>query len=130
MYFRLLCSGLLLSIASSYGHAQMQGRSEILQVAPSKCVALNEGRTCYTDVQFTITAPMEGDYCLRESESKKILQCWANASAFVYTLNFASKSSSSYELVSKQQRDTLAVTTIEVNWVHKIQSKKRRWRIF
>jgi hypothetical protein len=48
----------------------------------------------------------------------------------MYTLNFGSTESISYELISKQKRDTLAVTTIEVNWVHKIKSKKRRWRIF
>ncbi|RZQ54793.1 hypothetical protein CWB73_03225 [Pseudoalteromonas phenolica] len=130
MYFRAisLCSLLMTSV--SYAQTKDEGPTEILNAMPSKCVALNEGRTCYTDVKFAITAPDIGDYCLRESNSKKILQCWANTKAFVYTLNFGSTQSISYELISKQKRDTLAVTTIEVNWVHKIKSKKRRWRIF
>ena len=130
MYSKTISIFLLLTTCSSYAQSKDEGPTEILNAMPSKCVALNEGRTCYTDVKFAITAPDIGDYCLRESSSKKILQCWANTKAFAYTLNFGSKQSMSYELISKQKRDTLAVTTIEVNWVHKIKSKKRRWRIF
>ncbi|TMN38638.1 DUF3019 domain-containing protein [Pseudoalteromonas sp. S2755] len=102
----------------------------ILHAVPSKCVALNQGRTCYADVKVTVNAPTEGDYCIRESLSKKILQCWAKADTFKYELDFSSDESLSYELISKQSRDVLAVTTIEVNWVHKVKTKKRRWRLF
>ncbi|AUJ69292.1 MULTISPECIES: DUF3019 domain-containing protein [Pseudoalteromonas] len=102
----------------------------ILHAVPSKCVALNQGRTCYADVKVTVNAPSEGDYCIRESLSKKILQCWAKADTFKYELDFSSDESLSYELISKQSRDVLAVTTIEVNWVHKVKTKKRRWRLF
>lgn len=130
MCFRAISLCSLLMASPSFAQTKDEGPTEILNVMPSKCVALNEGRTCYTDVKFAVTAPDFGDYCLRESSSKKILQCWANTKAFVYTLNFGSTQSISYELISKQKRDTLAVTTIEVNWVHKIKSKKRRWRIF
>ncbi|GEK08399.1 DUF3019 domain-containing protein [Pseudoalteromonas sp. McH1-7] len=102
----------------------------ILHAVPSKCVALNQGRTCYADVKVTVNAPSEGDYCIRESLSKKILQCWAKADTFKYELDFSSDESLSYELISKKSRDVLAVTTIEVNWVHKVKTKKRRWRLF
>ncbi|PCK31773.1 DUF3019 domain-containing protein [Pseudoalteromonas piscicida] len=102
----------------------------ILHAVPSKCVALNQGRTCYADVKVTVNAPNEGDYCIRESLSKKILQCWAKTDSFKYDLDFSSDESLSYELISKQSRDVLAVTTIEVNWVHKVKTKKRRWRLF
>ncbi|KID54643.1 signal peptide protein [Pseudoalteromonas luteoviolacea] len=105
-------------------------RKGILNASPTKCVALNQGRTCYADVVFDISAPTAGDYCLRESESKRILQCWANTDSFSYTLNFGSIESVSYELIAKAHSDVLAVTTIEVNWVHKVRTKKRRWRLF
>ncbi|MCG9759068.1 MULTISPECIES: DUF3019 domain-containing protein [Pseudoalteromonas] len=111
-------------------HAEETVSVGILHAVPSKCVALNQGRTCYADVKVTVNAPTEGDYCIRESLSKKILQCWAKTDTFKYELDFSSDESLSYELISKQSRDVLAVTTIEVNWVHKVKIKKRRWRLF
>ncbi|TMP35590.1 DUF3019 domain-containing protein [Pseudoalteromonas rubra] len=130
MYFKLTSAitiGML--CASTTAHAaSKEDRKGILQAAPNKCVALHEGRTCYTDVTFSISAPQLGDYCIRESSSKKILQCWANVSHFEYLLAFGSAESVSYELISKTKRDVLAVTTINVNWVHKVRNKKRRWQ--
>ncbi|KAF7783756.1 hypothetical protein PRUB_a3603 [Pseudoalteromonas rubra] len=49
-------------------------------------------------------------------------------SHFEYLLAFGSAESVSYELISKTKRDVLAVTTINVNWVHKVRNKKRRWQ--
>ncbi|MBE0367058.1 DUF3019 domain-containing protein [Pseudoalteromonas sp. MMG013] len=134
MYFKLVSVNALTLIAGMSVHqpvlANGEGATEILHAAPSKCVALNEGRTCYADVKFSINTPVVGDYCIRESTSKKILQCWAQSQSFEFVLGFGSAESMSYELISKSQRDVLAVTTIEVNWVHKIRTKKRRWRLF
>ncbi|MCF2857843.1 DUF3019 domain-containing protein [Pseudoalteromonas sp. SMS1] len=130
MYFRLTQVMLMFFILTPLGVSAKEQRKGILNATPSKCVALNQGRTCYADVVFEISAPQAGDYCLRESESKRILQCWANTASFAYTLSFGSAESVSYELISKAQSDTLAVTTIEVNWVHKVRAKKRRWRLF
>ncbi|RJE77757.1 hypothetical protein CWB96_14570 [Pseudoalteromonas citrea] len=134
MYSKVVSINALMFIAGMFSHqvavANGEGVVEILHAAPSKCVALNEGRTCYADVKFSINTPALGDYCIRESVSKKILQCWASSQAFEFVLGFGSAESMSYELISKSQRDVLAVTTIEVNWVHKIQTKKRRWRLF
>ncbi|MBQ4838890.1 MULTISPECIES: DUF3019 domain-containing protein [Pseudoalteromonas] len=130
MYFRLtwvIWASLAALTTESMANDKRKG---ILHASPTKCVALNQGRTCYADVVFDISAPEAGDYCLRESESKRILQCWANTDSFSYTLNFGSVESVSYELIAKAQRDVLAVTTIEVNWVHKVRTKKRRWRLF
>jgi hypothetical protein len=125
-----LLLGLVATIATCQAHAKSENSGQILNVTPNKCVALTQGRTCYADVEFKVVTPKVGDYCLREGYSKKILQCWANTQSFSYTLNFGSEQSLSYELISQAQRDVLAVTTIEVNWVHKVQTKKRRWRLF
>ncbi|WP_010385062.1 DUF3019 domain-containing protein [Pseudoalteromonas rubra] len=130
MYFRLASAMTIgvLFMASTAQAATPDDRKGILQAAPNKCVALHKGRTCYTDVTFSISAPQVGDYCIRDSNSKKILQCWANVSHFEYLLAFGSAESVSYELISKTKRDVLAVTTINVNWVHKVRNKKRRWQ--
>lgn len=134
MYFKLISVNALVLIIGLVNSqpvlANGEGATEILHAAPSKCVALNEGRTCYTDVKFSINTPATGDYCIRESTSKKILRCWAQSQSFDFVLNFGSAESMSYELISKSQSDVLAVTTVEVNWVHKIRAKKRRWRLF
>ncbi|KZN64481.1 hypothetical protein N473_14245 [Pseudoalteromonas luteoviolacea CPMOR-1] len=130
MYFRftwVIWASLATLATESTANDKHKG---ILNASPTKCVALNQGRTCYADVVFDISAPTAGDYCLRESESKRILQCWANTDSFSYTLNFGSIESVSYELIAKARSDVLAVTTIEVNWVHKVRTKKRRWRLF
>ena len=122
---------MLTGFSASYGAlADSKEPVGILHAVPSKCVALNQGRTCYADVKVTVNAPETGSYCLRESVAKKILQCWAQVNQFQYELDFSSAESVSYELISKRTRDTLAVTTIEVNWVHKVKTKKRRWRLF
>jgi hypothetical protein len=134
MSFNVFSMSAFIFIIGIFSHqvalAKGERAVEILHAAPSKCVALNEGRTCYADVKFSINTPELGDYCIRESVSKKILQCWAGTQAFEFVFGFGSAESMSYELISKSQRDILAVTTIEVNWVHKIQTKKRRWRLF
>ncbi|WP_246240025.1 DUF3019 domain-containing protein [Pseudoalteromonas caenipelagi] len=134
MYFRTMSAqymlGAVLGFATFGLSAEEQVPSQILQATPNKCVALNQGRTCYADVTLKVNTPALGDYCIRQSQSKKILQCWANTRSFVYTLSFGSPESLSYELISQADRDVLAVTTIEVNWVHKVQVKKRRWRLF
>ncbi|QTL34175.1 MULTISPECIES: DUF3019 domain-containing protein [Pseudoalteromonas] len=130
MYFKFTSAMTIgvFCMASAAHAAVNDDRKGILQVAPNKCVALHEGRTCYADVTFSISAPQVGDYCIRDSNSKKILQCWANVSHFEYLLAFGSAQSVSYELISKSKRDVLAVTTINVNWVHKVRNKKRRWQ--
>ncbi|MCF6435958.1 DUF3019 domain-containing protein [Pseudoalteromonas sp. MMG022] len=134
MYFRLISAkyllGAILGVIAFDSYGAEHAPSEILHATPNKCVALNQGRTCYADVKFKVNTPTTGDYCIREGYSKKILQCWANTKSFTYTLSFGSAQSLSYELISQAQRDILAVTTIEVNWVHKVQTKKRRWRLF
>lgn len=122
--------GAVLGFVMSDLHAEAQVPSQILHVTPNKCVALHQGRTCYTDAIFKINTPAIGDYCIRQSQSKQILQCWANTQSFTYTLYFGSSDSLSYELISQASHDVLAVTTIDVNWVHKVQVKKRRWRLF
>ncbi|WP_440055425.1 DUF3019 domain-containing protein [Pseudoalteromonas sp. T1lg65] len=131
MYFKRWSWMALLALLYFSSSSQADDISKgILNAVPNKCVALNQGRTCYADVTLSVNAPEVGDYCLRESGSKKILQCWANVTSFEYLFEFGSEESVSYELISKQQRDVLAVTTIEVNWVHKVRVKKRRWRLF
>lgn len=99
-------------------------------LSPSKCVALNEGRTCFADVSFSLTLPDQREYCVREMGEVTPIGCWRAAETVSYLYSFAQSASTTYELVDRAKGAVIATQTIEVNWVHKIQTKKRRWRLF
>lgn len=141
MYFKSrLISTLLLGVLSSSATAldveiadessKFESNQPLFELSPSKCVALNEGRTCFADVSFIFRLPAKGEYCLRELGQVTPIGCWKAVETVNYLHSFANSSSTTYELIDRLKGDVLATQTIEVNWVHKIQTKKRRWRLF
>ncbi|MFC3033745.1 DUF3019 domain-containing protein [Pseudoalteromonas fenneropenaei] len=101
-----------------------------LAISPNKCVALNEGRTCFADVTFTLKLPDNGEYCLRERDNPKPIGCWKEAQTIHYLYSFARAETTLYELVRRRSGEVLGEAVVEVNWVHRIRTKKRRWRLF
>lgn len=99
-------------------------------LSPSKCVALNEGRTCFADVAFTLNLPDQREYCVREMGQATPIGCWRASETVKYLHSFAHSTTTTYELVDRARGDVISSQSIEVNWVHKIQTKKRRWRLF
>lgn len=139
MYFKsnllfILLLGVLLSSTVEAGTrdstANIETSEPLIELSPSKCVALNEGRTCFADVSFILRLPEKGEYCLRELGEVTPIGCWKATATVNYLHSFAHSSTTTYELVDRSKGDVLATQTIEVNWVHKIQTKKRRWRLF
>ncbi|CCQ12537.1 hypothetical protein PALB_34760 [Pseudoalteromonas luteoviolacea B = ATCC 29581] len=118
------------AIASENNNEQRNKERKPLEVTPSKCVALNEGRTCFADVTFTMSLPDEQEYCLREKDQALPIGCWKDVSTVNYLYSFARKTSATFELISRKDAKVIGEGTIDVNWVHKIRTKKRRWRLF
>ncbi|ATC94018.1 DUF3019 domain-containing protein [Pseudoalteromonas tunicata] len=101
-----------------------------LDATPNKCVALREGSNCYAIVTLHWQQPILGDYCLRNVESKKVMQCWLSQQEGSHTYEFNSAQTQHFELISTQTGQVHNQTEVLVNWVYTSKQKKRRWRLF
>lgn len=100
-----------------------------LQVKPAKCVALNEGRTCFANVVFSWQSPEKQSLCIYQKQPKKKIACWHSPAKQEIAFKFKSNQSQIYQLIN-QEDIILAETMIEVNWVYDAGPRKRRWRVF
>lgn len=100
-----------------------------LQAKPQKCVTLNEGRTCFASITFTWQTHLPAELCLIEKSSNKLIQCFKKNADARFIFEFESHKTISYQLVN-EQKNVLAETKIEVNWVYESSPRKRRWRVF
>ena len=100
-----------------------------LQVKPAKCVALNQGRTCFAKVSFTWQGQYNNKLCLYQKKPREQISCWQPLTKQSIEFEFESNETKHYQLINHQQK-VLAETTIEVNWVYDSGPKKRRWRVF
>ncbi|WMN60553.1 DUF3019 domain-containing protein [Pseudoalteromonas xiamenensis] len=136
MYSKLLVLALICAPMHSLAATSTEAsditleEAQALKVSPNKCVALNEGRTCFADVTFTLQMPDRKEYCLREKDQAMPIGCWKEVQTVNYLYSFARTQTVTYELVARESASVIAEGTIEVNWVHKIRTKKRRWRLF
>jgi len=99
-------------------------------VTPNKCIALREGRPCYAIVSVKWKKTNIGNYCLRNSKNKQIMQCWTSQNTGVYQYEFNSEKSQSFELVNTKTGHVSGQAGIKVHWVYTNKQKKRRWRLF
>ncbi len=97
-----------------------------LQVTPDKCISLQQGRTCYSQVTASWRSQTPQDLCLMLQEQQ--LYCWQQQRSGRYQFEFAAPQSAVLQL--RQQQQVLQQVTIEVNWVHKASKTKRHWRLF
>jgi hypothetical protein len=97
-----------------------------LHVTPDKCISLQQGRTCYSQVTASWRSKTPQDLCLMLQEQQ--LYCWQQQSSGRYQFEFAAPQSAVLQL--RQQQHILQQVTIEVNWVHKASKTKRHWRLF
>lgn len=117
---------------SSYAIAQTNEKNLpaiIFTSVPQKCVALRQGRTCYTTVKLKYHVLEHGYYCVFSSLKKKATRCFDGKKGRV-SLPFKSKDKVVYTLVDPKTNTVLASTSVEVAWVHKTETRKRRWRLF
>lgn len=128
MYFKWLIS--LFLISNLVSAEQAHTVSKKLTAIPDTCVALREGRNCYADVTLSWMQPNTGNYCLRDADTKHIMQCWLNQEQGEFSYAFDSAHSVSFELINSNNGKTIATTQIQLQWVYKNRQKKRRWRLF
>lgn len=137
MYFKLSNGAAFLSIIIvAWGlpivsYAEQQQQNAELHIKPTMCVALNQGRTCYAQVNIQWNTLIKDDFCIfqKTANQQKQLKCWKNTQANSLSFGFESNESITYQLINKNNK-SLAEATIEVSWVHEKSPRKRRWRLF
>ena len=128
-YYFIIAFGLSASL-----HAQEQqsvdSKANALVALPDTCVALREGRSCYADVDISWQQQSIGNYCLRNEQSKHIIQCWLMQQKGLFRYEFDSAETIGFELINSDNGKVVATTEIQLQWVYKNRQKKRRWRLF
>lgn len=127
MFFRWFC---LLIIFPVSALAQSSDTQNTLTAVPDTCVALREGRDCYADVVITWHQPIIGNYCLRDTTSKYIMQCWLKQQQGTLNYAFDSKQSIAFELFDSNTSKIIGTAEVKLQWVYQNRQKKRRWRLF
>lgn len=102
-----------------------------LSLRPAQCVSLNQGQTCYTNVNLRWSSQSQGSYCLHSSQQRKPLKCWSNQTSGAYKNEVASSTDVIFSIIRQDDHQIVAQKPLEVAWVYK---KARRgyavWRIF
>jgi len=132
MYFKKISCFFLIAVLvpfKTFAQTTLDA-AEHFAVTPNKCVALREGRPCYALVSVNWKKTSVGNYCLRYSKSKQILQCWTAQSSGVYQYEFNSEKNQDFELINTKTGSISGQAGIKVHWVYTNKQKKRRWRIF
>ena len=130
MYFNYLFALIVICLSIPVDAVQAAAPVTHLSVKPNKCVALRQGRTCFADVTLTWQVAVAGDYCLLSNKQQKPLACWQNKRFGSVSYNFESHDNEQFTLVSRHNSTVLLASDIQVTWLHKSSSKKRRWRLF
>lgn len=133
MYSKVIgCLGLLYfgGVTNSYGTESSSSLTPELSVMPNKCVALRKGRTCFAKMTFRFRVNHPGHYCIVEQDRKRPLYCETIERYGLFSFEFQSEKKLTYFLVNSANQMNIASTIIDVAWVHKKTSRKRRWRIF
>ncbi len=127
-----LLAGLTLSGVLPY----TANSAELLTVAeqqliaqPALCVALHQGRKCFTKVTLTWNVQTLGNFCLYQKNPRRKVKCWQQSKGNSTLLEFESSEKLTFQLIN-QQNHLVAETAIDVSWVHKATPRKRRWRLF
>ena len=100
-----------------------------LNLAPAKCVTLNQGNTCYQELKVTWQADSKGHYCLLNSVKEAPVNCWFNVNKGSYNFEFSGVQSVDYQLVKMPIKAPVAQQHFSVKWVYKARPNNR-WRLF
>ncbi len=99
-------------------------------VLPATCITLRKGRKCFATVTINLTLTQMGHYCLYQQGNIRPMHCWQNVAPKKLRIAFESAKKVVYILKNETSQKVIALTSVEVSWVHKTSSRKRRWRIF
>ncbi|WP_448548958.1 DUF3019 domain-containing protein [Thalassotalea fusca] len=118
-----------IALAANSTQPTMSSRVEF-SAQPTTCVALHQGRTCYTQVTLQWQTQESGNFCIYQKVTNKIIQCWKNSRINQAQFNFEADEKVEFQLVETERNIVVAETFVEVSWVHKASPRKRRWRLF
>ncbi len=111
--------------------AQAQQQEDfVLQLSPSKCVALRQGQTCYANVTLKWRSQKPQDLCIFQLEDATALQCWQNTNEGVFSGEISTKKAVEFQLREENTERVLASTVLKVAWVYKKKRRAVSWRIF
>ena len=103
---------------------------KIFTALPATCITLRQGRTCFANITISLDLIAEGDYCVYQQGETHPIHCWHKTAPKVLNLAFESAQKIVYSLKNEQSQQIIALTAVEVSWVRKASSRKRRWRLF
>lgn len=130
MFFRLMILSLIAVSAKTTAQTETTQIADPFTALPDTCVALREGRNCYADIELNWQLNQVGNYCIRHSESKHIMQCWLKQSTGSMLYQFNNATSESFELINSDNGKVIASAQVQLQWVYESRQKKRRWRLF
>jgi hypothetical protein len=100
-------------------------------VQPDKCIALHQGQVCYQDLEFNWQTPGGTEYCLYEIPKPEAVVCWIGEQLVSHKLEFASATSTLFQIRTRGSDVLLSEVTVEVAWVYRANRKSfSRWRLF
>ncbi|MDP2562556.1 DUF3019 domain-containing protein [Psychrobium sp. 1_MG-2023] len=136
-YLKLLSLASALSVATAHAtesdpvlEAVENSSVVTFDALPSKCIALRQGRECFTTIKLKVKLAALGHYCVYQNNVAKPLSCLGDTLDQTLTIEFESSQKVSYSLVNQQSKRVIGVANVDVGWVHKKTSRKRRWRLF
>lgn len=104
-----------------------------LNAQPNKCVALNQGRECFAKMLINWRLEQTNNYCLSIkylNRQVETIKCWQQNSMGQLEYEFQSSSDAQLFLTRSTDNKMLASATIQVSWLYKATTRKRRWRLF
>ncbi len=103
----------------------------LMQVSPTKCVAMSQGQSCYVSVELSWQVQEPGDYCVYVNNNRDAITCWKNSTAGKLTRAFTSKVNLNFVLKRESHQEAVASSVVKMAWVHKKKGQPRTsWRLF
>ncbi len=103
-------------------------------VQPQQCVTLRQGRDCFATINLQWQKSTELSLCLyqidQQHNNKQQVKCWQKSRQGQISIAFESSDNITYQLRSIKDDHLLAETQIVVSWLHKKNTRRRRWRLF
>jgi hypothetical protein len=128
---RILCAFVVVLMAFASAVTQAAEADMGFTVQPDKCIALHQGQVCYQDLEFNWQTPMGAEYCLYEVPKPEAVVCWTGDQQRSHNLEFASATSTLFQIRMMGSDVVISEVTVEVAWVYRASRKSfSRWRLF
>jgi hypothetical protein len=129
--YRILIAFITILLAPLAPEVRAANAEAGFTVQPDKCIALHQGQVCYQDLEFNWQTPTGSEYCLYEMPKPEAVICWTGDQQRSHNLEFASATSTLYQIRVMGSDVLISEVTVEVAWVYRANRKSfSRWRLF